>query len=76
MRGTQNRTQPGLVRANGRKRHNRALREDAMRAEALGRGISLETLKAERFSEVQDMRRSPSRTPDWARPAGYREIVR
>lgn len=75
MKGAPTKTQPGLMRAGGRKRHNRALREEALRAEALNRGISLEALKSERFAEVQELRRNPRQTPDWARPTGYREIV-
>lgn len=76
MRGAPNRTQPGLVRARGRKRNNRALREEQLRGEAMQLGITVREHKQNQYEVVQELRRSPSRTPDWARPRGYREIVR
>lgn len=72
MRGAQSKTQPGLVRAGGRKRHNRALREERLAVEAGTLGIPVQELKTRLFQEVQDMRRSP-RTPEWA--GSRREIV-
>lgn len=76
MKGARIKTQPGLVRASGRKRHNRALREKQLTTEAGRLGIPVQELKTRLFQEVQDIRKHPPQTPDWARPAGYREIVR
>jgi len=76
MKAAQSTAQPGLIRASGRKRHNRALREEQLTTEAARLGIAVQDLKTRLFQEVQDIRRHPPQTPDWARPAGYREIVR
>lgn len=62
MKGAQRRTQPGLVRASGRKRHNRMLREEGFGIEAAARGISVQELKQEKFEAVQEIRKSPPRS--------------
>ncbi len=72
MKGAPTKIQPGLMRASGRKRHNRALREERLAVEATALGIPVQELKTRLFQEVQDIRRSP-RTPEWARSG--REIV-
>lgn len=54
-----NPTQRGMVRAAGRKRANRALREELLKGEAMQLGIPLAEHKRNLFDEVQFLRKHP-----------------
>ena len=63
-----NPNQAGMVRAQGRKRHNRALREEQLRDDAMQIGIPVRELKLRKFEDVQELRKYPPATPDWVNP--------
>ena len=54
-----NPNQAGMVRAQGRKRANRALREEHLRGEAMQLGIPFAEHKRNLFGEVQFLRKHP-----------------
>ncbi len=68
MRGRVTKQQPGMVRAAGRKRHNRALREEQLAGEAMQLGITVREHKQNQYEEVQEIRKHPPLTPDWVNP--------
>ncbi len=72
MRSNLNRNQPGMVRAQGRKRANRALTEENLRGEAMQLGITIHEHKQNQFAKVQELRRNPPATPDWVNPWAIR----
>lgn len=59
MKGGNSKQQAGMIRAHGRKRHNRALREEQLRGEAMQLGIPLQEHKQNLFDEVQFLRKHP-----------------
>lgn len=73
MRGQVMKNQPGMIRAQGRKRYNRALREEQLRGDAMQLGIPLAEHKRNLFDEVQFLRAHP---PIVERPRpSFRETV-
>lgn len=72
MKGGRHVNQTGMVRANGRKRHNRALREESLREEAMQLGITTREYKQNQFEAVQELRLHPPATPDWVNPWAVR----
>ena len=73
MKGIRIKQQPGMTRAAGRKRHNRALREEKFAGEALQLGITVREHKQNQFEEVQELRKHPPLTPDWMNPWAVRK---